>query len=435
MSNQKALSRTRLRGIFLPVCLALLGHAATAIGQVKTIDDSIDPSRRYDQVTFLTAHNAFANTEDGWLYAQQALSIPNQLRLGVRGLMLDIHMGQGGVVEKECRDVKREVSKTEEQCKNTVQQDCRNEKRVKQECKQVSKKVCEWAPWPVNELCKTVTQTVCTPVEVVEQVCRNVDKVVCSPVTVVDWVTEKVCDGANVLVPLGEKQPRLCHEKSGDTNCVLTRTLLAPVRAPKKLSDALTDVRKFLDDNRNAIVTIFFESYVDNQSIVDREFSDAGIGKYVFDQEAWTAGGTKPWPTIQQMRDMNKRLVVFTGGGKGRDGKKVDGRPNNWRYVVETKYDLTKFKGCEIRGETEDNVKDSRVTLLTINHFYEWAIGQPYVPVVGAALNNPIQIKERIDLCKKAVNRLPNFIALDFVESAVGVWPIINSLNAPSQQR
>lgn len=422
-SCQQALSKTKLRAILFPVYLALFGYAATASGQGKTIDDSIDSKRRYDQVTFLTAHNAFASTENGWLYAQQGLSISNQLKLGVRGLMLDIHQGQGGAVEKECRDVKREVSKTEQQCKTIVKQDCHNETKVKQECKEVSKKVCEWAPWPVNELCKTVTKTVCTPVEVVEQVCRNVDNVVCTPVTVVEWVTDKVCDGANVVVPSGEKRARLCHEKSGGTNCLLTRTLLAPVHVPKALSEALMDIKSFLDNNRNAIVTIFFESYVENQRMVDREFSDAGIGNYVFDQDGWTAKGTKPWPTIQQMRDMNKRLVVFTGGG-------LDGRPNNWTYVIETKYDLAKFGGCEIRSETTDNVNKPNVNLLTINHFYEWAIGQPYVPVVGAALNNPVQIMDRIDRCKKAINRWPNFIALDFVENAVGVWPIINGLNA-----
>ena len=125
---------------------------------------------------------------------------------------------------------------------------------------------------------------------------------------------------------------------------------------------------------------------------------------------------------------MNKRLVVFTGGG-------LDGRPNNWTYVVETNYDLAKYRGCEIRSQTTQNVTKPNVALLTINHFYEWSIGQPYVPVVGAILNNPIQIKERIDLCKKATNRLPNFIALDFVENAAGVWPIINGLNAANQPR
>ncbi|MCF8178883.1 MAG: hypothetical protein K9J74_10280, partial [Sulfuritalea sp.] len=50
--------------------------------------------RRYDQVAFLTAHNAFANEEEGWKYHQQSKSILNQLRYGVRGFMLDVHYAE-----------------------------------------------------------------------------------------------------------------------------------------------------------------------------------------------------------------------------------------------------------------------------------------------------------------------------------------------------
>ena len=44
---------------------------------------------RYDEACFLTAHNAYASVEYGYKYAQQRLSIPQQLKMGVRGFMLD----------------------------------------------------------------------------------------------------------------------------------------------------------------------------------------------------------------------------------------------------------------------------------------------------------------------------------------------------------
>ncbi|MFZ2012717.1 MAG: hypothetical protein WAV00_02745 [Nocardioides sp.] len=47
--------------------------------------------RRYDQVTYLTAHNAMASTDRGFLAAEQDPSITAQLDNGVRGLMLDLH--------------------------------------------------------------------------------------------------------------------------------------------------------------------------------------------------------------------------------------------------------------------------------------------------------------------------------------------------------
>jgi hypothetical protein len=51
--------------------------------------------RRYDETTFLTAHNAYANSEEGWPYAQQAWSLSRQLDAGVRAFMLDLHFGKG----------------------------------------------------------------------------------------------------------------------------------------------------------------------------------------------------------------------------------------------------------------------------------------------------------------------------------------------------
>lgn len=47
--------------------------------------------RPYDEVAFLTAHNAMSNFEDGWRAANQNLNIASQLSLGVRAFMIDIH--------------------------------------------------------------------------------------------------------------------------------------------------------------------------------------------------------------------------------------------------------------------------------------------------------------------------------------------------------
>lgn len=52
---------------------------------------SPDPHRHYHEVCFLTAHNAYASQAHGYRYAQQRLSIRQQLDAGVRALMLDTH--------------------------------------------------------------------------------------------------------------------------------------------------------------------------------------------------------------------------------------------------------------------------------------------------------------------------------------------------------
>lgn len=409
--------------LLLLIFALLANFALPAWG--SSVDDEIDSHRRYDQVTFLTAHNAFAATQEGWVYAQQALSIPNQLLFGVRALMLDIHMAQGGTVEKECKDIQKPVTSVEQQCKKTTRQDCRDVRKTKQVCRDVSEKSCSWVPLIGDTVCKWVTKTVCTPTEYVEKVCENVDDLVCSPVTVTKMVTENVCNVANII-PSGPKRVRLCHETDGHSNCGLTRSILYPLHVPQTLADALKQVKHFLDSNPKAIITIFFESYVDDKNEVDKEFAESGINGYLFDQRVWFANpaNNNVWPTIQQMRASNRRLVVFTGKG-------MDGRPNNWDYVIESEYNLAEYPNCEIRGETKKNIGNPAVTLMTMNHFYKFTPGQPYTPDVlfPVGLNSYSVIYDRVKKCQAATRLIPNFIALDFAERGMGTLQLIRFLN------
>lgn len=56
------------------------------------------PIRRYNQCSFLCTHNSFTNYEDArWTSANQSKSITNQLKNGVRALMLDTHYVEGDI--------------------------------------------------------------------------------------------------------------------------------------------------------------------------------------------------------------------------------------------------------------------------------------------------------------------------------------------------
>jgi len=380
--------------------------------------DDISDNRRYDQAAFLTAHNAFAATNLGWVYAQQKLSIGEQLAFGVRGFMLDIYQSRAGVVQKQCHTVRKQIKKTEKQCHKATKQNCGPVKKAERRCHRWTDHVCKKAPWPLNQLCKGVSKVSCGTVTVTKTVCKNVQYVACSPVTLTSWVNQQVCDGSKYVVPDGPVRARLCHEHDGKKakDCPLTRNVERPLQSPQELWTALSAIKHYLDRNRRAIITIMFESYVDNKGMVDAQFNHSGINRYVFDPRKHDVSN-KGWPTIGWMRKSNKRLVVLTGGG-------ADGRPNNWDYVVETQYDLGKYGNCEVRGETEKNIKKKNVTLLTMNHFYPIAAGQPWVPVGNlspSAINNYAWLYKRAKKCRESVGRVPNFIALDFVEQGQGL--------------
>lgn len=54
-------------------------------------------SKPYNEVCFLMTHNSMNNTEEGFVTPNQTWSVADQLRHGVRGLMLDTYDGSNGI--------------------------------------------------------------------------------------------------------------------------------------------------------------------------------------------------------------------------------------------------------------------------------------------------------------------------------------------------
>lgn len=61
-------------------------------GTAHALRESYTDRTLYNQATYLTTHNAFANSKAGWeVYAQQSLSFDEQLAYGVWSYMIDLH--------------------------------------------------------------------------------------------------------------------------------------------------------------------------------------------------------------------------------------------------------------------------------------------------------------------------------------------------------
>ena len=65
----------------------------------KKENTTTDPllSKKYNEVCFLMTHNAMNNTEKGFTVPNQTHSVTNQLKNGVRGLMIDTYDGTDGI--------------------------------------------------------------------------------------------------------------------------------------------------------------------------------------------------------------------------------------------------------------------------------------------------------------------------------------------------
>ena len=73
--------------IVLTICLLMVNTTTNA--QCNGFEDLC--SKSYQQIAYLTSHNAYASSEDSFYFPNQNLNIPNQLNMGVRALMLDIY--------------------------------------------------------------------------------------------------------------------------------------------------------------------------------------------------------------------------------------------------------------------------------------------------------------------------------------------------------
>ena len=132
----------------------------------------------------------------------------------------------------------------------------------------------------------------------------------------------------------GSMDVRLCHSScfwSGADN--LLNTLLG--------------IRKFLEKFPKEVVTIIFEDYLKNPTILKHVFDQAGLSRHVLAHQHWGTGH-RDWPSLLDMRRLG-RLVVFSNVG-------MEGFPysprNMWYDVRENRYgDPSKITKVRITWE------------------------------------------------------------------------------------
>jgi hypothetical protein len=163
-----------------------------------------------------------------------------------------------------------------------------------------------------------------------------------------------------------------------------------------RMVDALTTIRKFLEKNRGEVLTFILESHITGAQTADA-FEDSGLDKYVHVQIPG-----EPWPTLREMIDADKRLVVFTEAGGGDPDWFMD----VWAHTWETNFhfeELSQFSCAINRGVAGH-------PLFLLNHFLTRVYG---VPELAEAVNGTF-LTDRARQCQQESGRLPNFVTVDF---------------------
>ncbi len=182
----------------------------------------------------------------------------------------------------------------------------------------------------------------------------------------------------------------------------------------KPLGEGLAEIRSFLERHPAEVLTLIFEDYV---ALADTQaaFAAAGLLPFVHGQ----APGV-PWPTLREMIEAGRRLVVFT------DRSFPDAPPwyMDWRrHAVETGFGFASPDAFSCA----DNRGDPAAPLYILNHFITPADS---FGVAAEQVNQPGVLFGRAVACWAERDRFPNFVTVDYSGrgDVVGVAAMLNEV-------
>lgn len=181
-----------------------------------------------------------------------------------------------------------------------------------------------------------------------------------------------------------------------------------------RLLDGLCTLTNFLDGNPGEIVSIIFENDVTDAD-ADDVLKASGLAEYAFTHVKGT-----PWPTLREMVDADKRVVILLEKGGGAPAYLHRGYDDE---LWDTPYSFAKkedFTCGVLRGKTSNS-------LFLVNHF----LGRGFADIALARdVNTTAVLGDRITKCTTEAGRAPTFVSVDFydVGDLFGVVKKVNGL-------
>lgn len=165
-----------------------------------------------------------------------------------------------------------------------------------------------------------------------------------------------------------------------------------------RLIDRLCSITGFLDAHREEVLSIIFENYLQDED-TDALLKAAGLGEYLYTHPAGA-----PWPTLGELVQTNKRLVVFLEHNGGSPAYLHPAWTGN---IWDTPYTFDKIEdfSCKLnRGKAGD-------PLFLINHWLT-----PPTPDRAREVNVSAVLGARVDKCTTEAGRPPTFVGVDYYD-------------------
>lgn len=178
----------------------------------------------------------------------------------------------------------------------------------------------------------------------------------------------------------------------------------------RPLQDGLKDFRDFLLTNRGEVVTFIIQNEVPVDDLF-AELEAAGLERWAYVYE----GGE--WPTMREMIDANKRLVISVESG-------TPSQPwgqNVWNIAWDNPYSYEQLSEMDCRK----NRGDSNAALFLMNHW----LGRPLPsPEWSEEANTYEALMTHVETCYERHGRYPTFIAVDHYDLG-GLFDVVRAVN------
>jgi hypothetical protein len=189
----------------------------------------------------------------------------------------------------------------------------------------------------------------------------------------------------------GEQGTYLCH-----VACELGAT---------ELTQALTDVRKFLDTHPDEFLIVVIEDYVAPEDI-RTAFEDSGLVRYAYVHER-----DAPFPTLRELIRADKRILVMAENDNG--GGSIPWYHDGFELMQETPYTFGSADELRDPKSCKPNRGTAHSPLFQFNH---WVEKLPRSPDLGERVNAYDFLLERARECRRQRGLAPNLIAVDFYD-------------------
>lgn len=201
----------------------------------------------------------------------------------------------------------------------------------------------------------------------------------------------------------------------------------------KQLVGTLKEIKNFLQDHKNEVFTLILEDHTNDLAKIALDFQSSDILPYVHAQDI-----SKPWPTLGDMVETNKRLVVLVHGDESLDYSKYPWMHNIWNFAWDTEWNFSDLSA--LKDESKDIVPKRgqqsfanralgpKNKLFMMHHFVTPSTGG--CKKSAKKVNHKSFLTARVNRLKGVAGQIPNFIQVDFFQYPNSdIFDVVNALN------